>query len=82
MQTIINLNVNNNNNNNKLHLRWVRHPSSYLFRGAEGYIREGGGSLSKYDENKYVLKPDLNDSTDFALRTSEGSAFQMLRQKG
>ena len=36
----------------------------------------GKKSKSKYDENKYVLRPDLNDSTDFALCTLEGSAFQ------
>ena len=30
----------------------------------------------KYSENKCVLRHDLNDSTDLALRTFEGSAFQ------
>ena len=30
----------------------------------------------KYDENKCVLRPDLNDSKDLALRTLEGRAFQ------
>ena len=30
----------------------------------------------KYDENKCVLRPDLNDSKDLALCTLEGRAFQ------
>ena len=34
--------VSNNNNNNNIAFK-VCHLSSYLFRGAEGYIQEGGG---------------------------------------
>ena len=30
----------------------------------------------KYDKNKCVLRPDLNDSKDLALCTLEGRAFQ------
>ena len=36
----------------------------------------GGGSVNIYDINSCVLRLDLNDSTDFALRTCKGSAFQ------
>ena len=41
-------------------------------------IYTGGGklNLNMTRTNIFVIRPDLNDSIDFAFRTLEGSAFQ------